>query len=359
MILIQRWTIWLPALATAGIIAVVLSSCGGGGDAPVGRPGASLTQAQLPSIPKGYDFVTKRFGLTRVKEGDFQSPDMQAIPWTGYWFPKQQKEMFAADPDTGELSPLQRYDQWVKKVKGVESHAADIEAGSYDPQSDSWEGLCNAWAAASIKEPGPTQDTVVDGVKFRAIDLRALLIKTHDGKPEGYTQYGERNEGTGQDFQDIYPDQFHRFLQVQLFDNGQPFIMDKDPGPEVWNVPVFAAESQLMRDPADSHVMHVRTWITYANFSHDFLYNGSTEQVVKEYTYDLYGIQLPDGSFEVHSGFWTMVGDIDSTLDHPDFVTLLPDDDSSRASFNQGLNSQWVDEIVAAAMADRSSTANP
>jgi hypothetical protein len=178
------------------------------------------------------------------------------------------------------------------------------------------------------------------------------LIKTFDGPPTGFTQYGQRFEGKyGDDFLDLYPDQFHRFLEVQLFNRGQPFIMDKDPGPEVWNVPVYAAESRILSDPADPQVKHVTTWVTFANFVYDFDYNGPTQPVTLEYTYDLYGERRADGSFEVHSGFWTG----DSLENHPDFVTVLPEG-VDRVSYNKWLNSQWVDEIVSAAIAGRSST---
>jgi hypothetical protein len=309
-------------------------------------------QSQIRSIPVGFDSVTRVFGATKVSEGDFSSPDTQIVPWTGYWFPKRQKELFVPDPASGALSPLQRYDQWVQKVKGIQSHAADLEAKNFDPQAEAWEGLCNAWAEASIREPDPMRDATVDGVDFRAEDLKALLIKTYDGKPQGFTQYGQRFEGTfGDDFLDMYPDQFHRFLQVQLFDKAQPFILDKDPGPEVWNVPVYAAETRISKDPTDTQVMHVTTWVTFANFVYTFDYNGGTKPVTLEYTYDLYGTPQPDGTFEVHSGFWTQ----DSLENHPDFVTVLPDG-TNRVSYNTELKSQWVDEIVSAAMQGQATT---
>ncbi len=343
----------VPEFGLMGLIAVVISSCGvSASSAPAASGAVSGQTSQLQSIPQNFDFVTRGYGNAIVWEGDFSSPDTRVVPWTGYWFPKRKKEMFMPDPVTGELSPLQRYDLWTKRVKGVVTHAADIEAQNYDPEAEAWEGLCNAWASASIAEPAPMNDAVMDGVPFRAVDLKALLIKTYDGTPQGFTQYGQRFEGTyGDEFLDIYPDQFHRFLQVQLFDKAQPFVMDKDPGVEVWNVPVYAAETRLSSDPADAHVMHVATWVTFANFVYSFDYNGDTQPVTIQYFYDLFGNRLPDGSFEVHSGFWTG----DSLENHPDFVTVLPSN-THRQSYNTGLKSEWVDEIVAAAMAGRATT---
>ncbi|MDR3607426.1 MAG: hypothetical protein P4M08_08600 [Oligoflexia bacterium] len=342
-------------LGLAGVIvpfALAVSSCQGGGATSSALASAAVQSTQLRSIPVNFDFVTSVYGSAIVREGDYSSPNTQVVPWTGYWFPKRKKEMFMPDPATGELSPLQRYDQWARRVKGVDSHAADIEAQAYDPDAEAWEGLCNAWSSASIQEPAPMDDAVVDGVPFRAADLKALLIKTYDGPPQGFTQYGQRFQGTyGDDFLDLYPDQFHRFLQVQLFDKAQPFVMDKDAGVEVWNVPVFAAESRVSGDPADPHVMHVTTWVTFANFVYSFDYNGGTQPVTIEYFYDLFGNRLADGSFEVHSGFWTG----DSLENHPDFVTVLPSN-ARRQSYNTGLKSEWVDEIVAAAMAGRTTT---
>jgi hypothetical protein len=340
----------------AAWIALSAAGCNQNAGAPATATAAAQVQGQtqgdLRPIPQGFDFVSHVYGPAKVTEGDFSSPDTRVVPWTGYWFPKRGKEMFTPDPTTGALSPLQRYDEWVKAVKGVDSQAAYFEAQNYDSDADSWEGLCNAWAEASIKSPDPAQDATVDGIAFRAADLKALLIKSYDGEPKGFIQYGQRFEGKyGDDFLDLYPDQFHRFLQTQLFEKGQPFIMDKDPGVEVWNVPVYQAETRLASDPADAQVMHVTTWVTFTDFAEQFDYNGSSEPVTLEYTYDLFGNRKADGSFEVYSGFWTG----DSLQNHPDFVTVLPDG-SDRVSYNKWLNSQWVDEIVNAAIAGQAAT---
>lgn len=327
----------IAAVLTFGMLG--LTSCGGAIDAPSSENGA------LPWNAAGSSDVAQIYGVAHVREGTFYA-EAKIKPWSSYWFPHSDTSLYEPINGSSEPSPLQKYDQWAKKAKKTDTTAAATEkASTENRESDSWAGLCNAWSKAAVmeKEPALKKPVDVDGVKFSTFDLKALLIKTYDNTV-GFQNYGKRYNGErSDDYNDIYPDQFHRVLQAELFEKGKPFIMDRDPGIQVWNVPVFKAEVTIVRDPSNANVMHVRTTLATAGTRDDTDFVG-TWQVNYEYFYDLYGTTAADGSFEVHSGAWT-----GASLDnHPDFVTTIPEK-TIRKSDNTQLNTEWVDEIIAKA----------
>lgn len=326
----------LAAVLTVGVLG--LTACGGAIDAPSSENGA------LPWSATSGD-ATQVFGVSHVREGTFYA-EAKIKPWSSYWFPHTDTSLYEPINGSSEPSPLQKYDLWAKKAKKTDTTAAATEKSAMDNrESDSWAGLCNAWSKASVmeKEPAFKKPVDVDGVKFSSFDLKALLIKTYDNTV-GFQNYGKRFNGErGDDFNDIYPDQFHRVLQAELFEKGKPFIMDRDPGIQVWNYPVYKAEVVITRDPSNANVMHVRTTLATAGTRDDTDFIG-TWQVNYEYFYDLYGTTAADGSFEVRSGAWT-----GSSLDsHPDFLTTIPEK-TTRQSDNPQLKTEWVDEIIAKA----------
>jgi hypothetical protein len=324
---------------TAGVLVfgvLTLTACGGA------EPLATSEDGTLPWNGSGSGVVTDTYGLAYVREGSFFA-EAKVKPWSSYWFPHSDTSLYEPISGSREAAPLQKYDQWAKKAKKTETSAAAYEKTAMENhESDSWAGLCNAWSKASVmeKEPANRKPVDVDGVKFSSFDLKALLIKSYDNTV-GFVNYGRRYNGErSDDFNDIYPDQFHRVLQATLFEKGQAFIMDRDPSIQVWNVPVYKAEVLIARDPSNAGVMHVRATLGTAGTRDDTDFIG-TWQVNYEYYYDLYGVSRPDGSFEVRSGAWT-----GASLDnHPDFVTVIPEK-TVRQSDNPQLKTEWVDEIL-------------
>jgi len=324
------------ALMVGAIGILGLTACGGANNAPGSEDGT------LPWNYSGSGIVTDTYGLARVREGNFFA-EAKIKPWSSYWFPHSDTSLYEPINGSSEPSPLQKYDTWSKKAKKTDTSAAAYEKSAMENrEADSWAGLCNAWSKASVmeKEPAFRKPVEFDGVKFSSFDLKALIIKTFDNTV-GFRNYGTRFNGErGDDFNDIYPDQFHRFIQAELFEKGKPFIMDRDPGIQVWNYPVYKADVTLARDPSNPNVMHVRTTLATAGTRDDTNFLG-TWQVNYDYYYDLYGIPQPDGSFEVHSGAWTGA----SMDNHPDFVTAIPEK-TVRQSDNPQLKTEWVDEII-------------
>jgi hypothetical protein len=218
--------------------------------------------------------------------------------------------------------------------------------------AENWEGRCGAWAIASVMEPEPVlPDAGVQipgtDIKFYTRDLKALIVKSYETVDNSaFHRFGQPYAGDpGDDYQDIYPDQFHRVLQAELFDHHRPIVMDDTAGVEVWNTPVWAAMTTLTRDGSDPHVMHVYTRAKGAQsvrVSPD--YAGPSKDTTYQYTYDLYGFPQSDGSLLVKFGKWTG----DSFQDHPDYVLTLPEKGTQvrHASANQQLDPGVIADIL-------------
>lgn len=294
------------------------------------------------SRPSGFGQAIRDYGQLMVREGEFEAEAPQR-PWSSWWYPVRDSYLFESTPPGN--SPLEKYDRWIHQNQQEvprESHAAEYEKKKlYDPNAGPWEGLCNAWSAASLLMPEPVSPVTSQGVTFSVGDLKALIVKNFE-RVEGLRQYGQRFNGDRIGvFDDIYPEQFHRVLISELFEKKHPLILDKDPGLPVWNTPVWKAHSRLTHDTSDPRVMHVTTWIFGGSpFVESYDYVG-TLSVILEYTYDLYGELTQEGAFKVMGGVWTG----SSLDDHPDFVTVIPEN-AKHSSSNPEIRWDDVQEIL-------------
>lgn len=310
--------------------------------------------------------VTREHGLSVIKVRDLPFKSSVAAapkkPWSSWWYPKIDDFMFR-DRDEHTLAPLTKYDKVrMGKFKDsgstepAPSSAAEFEQKLYNPSSLAWEGLCDAWALSSIleKEPRKPVTYIIDNeeITFTVADLKALLLKTYEAVDDsGLKFYGQKFMGDerGWIYPDIFPDQFHRLLEVQLFERKRPFIMDHDPGPQVWNVPVYKANFLMENVPQEPDSILVTAWVYYANSIHsyekDFI---GTKVVLREYQYILKGKRDAIGNLVVTTGQWVKgsIG-VDSRKDHPDYVIQLPDSDQlTRKSLNPEIDIKLVDEIL-------------
>jgi hypothetical protein len=223
-----------------------------------------------------------------------------------------------------------------------ETTAAEFERTRiYSTRASGWAGLCDAWSFASIMEPEPDRELDRNGIHFTVKDLKGLLLKTYE-RAGPLSHFGKRNDAHWDDeYADIYPDQFHRFLQAELFEKGLPFVMDHDAGYEVWNSPVWKAVTQIDRTKDQPDVVHVRTWLLTASPHVSNPNFTGTLQVISAYTYDLIGQWGADNRFLVKSGRWTER----SRWDHPDFLIPKPDT-LTRRSRNPQIDVSAVDSIL-------------
>jgi hypothetical protein len=339
------------AVALPLVSLVFLSSCGSS-EVPKNPQTPAVhveTKDHLirPNRKEGSEFTkaTDMYGPIIAFEGN-SWVDLKISPWAYSWLPVSDDFLFR-----GTDSPLRKYDQYIAKVKGTPGKAAEYEQKNiYRVDAEPWAGRCHAWALASVMEPEIkiNKSLVVDGITFTESDLKALMVVTYDNV-SGLVQFGQRMNGDEKSVpDDIYPDQFHRVLQKELFERRRPFIMEKDLGMEVWNTPIFKAEVTTLKDPNDPYVLHVKASLVGAaplDASPDADLP-ARRNVVYEYTYDLYGYPQADGSMKVIYGLWTG----DSIRNHPDFLFGLPDE-KVRKSWNPEVDVNVVDELVKKAKA--------
>lgn len=297
--------------------------------------------------PRGNEFTraTDLYGPLSVNVGRF-FVDTFIRPWSGSWLPYHDPALFK-DAD----SVLAKYDRYVLKTRGKQSEAALFEETHfYRPRDVLWSGRCDAWALASTLEPDLAflpPEVELNGIRFTRSELLSLLTVTYE-EFEGAVQFGQRFNGDYKSiYEDIYPDQFHKLLQVELFGKKRPVIMDRDAGVEIWNVPLYLAEVLISVDPEHQNILKVKTVVQTAKPLSQ-MSNANTDLIknlTHTYTYDLYGYPQLDGSFKVVFGIWTG----DSVWDHPDFLWALPEV-RVRKSKNQEVDVTVVEELLERAL---------
>ncbi len=291
------------------------------------------TRYQPREIP--FTSVTEEYGALYVRPGKYEYTSDHEV-WSSHWYPYHETILWE-----GKESTLYKYDAYAAR-RGVKTDATNYERKNvYNPRASDWEGLCNAWAMAAITFKEPKKGIKLYGVPFEVKDLKALLLKSLELEL-GDKFYGQRNNAEWDSiYADVYPDQFHRFLQVEGFEKKNPFIMDFDAGYQVWNVPVYKVKSFIKEDESNDEVLKVKTYVYYASpFNPDPNFVG-LETETKVYSYDLHGKWEGD-QFRVNYGLWTG----SSRWDHPDYLIPKPNRELRRESRNKEINPKIVDEIL-------------
>jgi hypothetical protein len=300
--------------------------------------------------------VTREFGPSVIPLGRLPLESEMALadakPWSSWWFPKIDRDLF--DDGLGS-SPLEKYDFVRAKLTGKPSKAAAFEEKTYDPARPRWEGLCDAWAIAAtiFPEPKAPRSIKLPGgatVQFSVSDQKALLLKTVDSMPpESLRTYGQRFTGNadGWIFPDLFPQELHRYVEKQLFERHKVFIMDHDPGVEVWSEPVYKANYKVTAVPGRADAVFVRLWLYSATSLTDKAQKDrpGTRELAREYDYYLYGKPDGAGNLVVDSGEWAKGDLVDSRRDHPDFVYAVTGP-VKRESQNPEIDPAIVDKIL-------------
>ncbi len=280
-------------------------------------------------IPTELRLVTTERGSLRIQLGKFsyESPK-EKRPWSGWWFPAKENNLFST-----ASSAVSKYDRLVSSSQVV----AKLKSKTQGIDALPWEGLCDAWSLASVYEEEPREFLMVNQVCLTPGDQKALLTLAYkdSGANLKNNYYGQLNKkGPQSIYNDIYPDQLHRFIQTELDQRKSPFLMDFDAGESIWTVPVYKAEFEIKKNPEDDHRVDVELLLT----SPEFQLNDEQKKLnnigqlgtiftKRTYTYSLYGNW--DGNFFiVNRGQWTG----SSELNHPDYVISLP----ARKSFDDG-----------------------
>lgn len=278
----------------------------------------------VDNLPSNMRLASATLGALKVQEGpQTYALPAESKPWSSWWYPTKEQLLFE-----GANSPLQKFDRLRTQILKKESRVAAKAKSRWSPHLTSWEGLCDAWALASIYEFEPRQSLKIGDTCLTPGDQRALLISSYKAQGGDLKNnfFGQLNRNGPNDiFADIYPDQLHRIILSQLRDRKSPFLMDSDAGAEVWTVPVYEASVIVKRTEAPDTV-NVELILTYPEFQftpEDRL-AGETKSfgnlfVKRQYKYNLYGA-WNGNDFEVTGGEWTGV----SENSHPDYAIILP-----------------------------------
>lgn len=282
--------------------------------------------------------VTEKYGTLAIREGKF-SGKSKITPWSSWWYPLNEKVLFYSND--GSASTLEKYDFYAQKRFQEDGDAALFEERNiYQENEVAWAGLCHAWAIASVLHPEPTETKHIGGVKWSVGDQKALLLKSYDiANGISDIMYGERYNGErDNDYDDIYPDQFHKLVQDHLIKKQMPFLMDYDARYPVWTVPVYRVNFTIKK--VDANSADVDAWLTFASPHVEDLNYVGTKRVVKNYQYTLTG-KWENDVFKVDGGEWTG----DSKTDHPDYLISYPSS-IERGSRNIKIKSEIVDSIL-------------
>jgi len=320
-----------------------------------------LSAESLSSLSLKYDIdltryqtITRQLGPTVIDmtKLPYLSPmlDSGKRPWSAWWFQKAQKEFTGG----GTNAILAKYDRVFGLTGKPESAWAEEKRKEHESYA-TWEGLCDAWAMASLFYPEPKRPISVAGVSFTVNDLKGLVIKSFENTPDtDFTLHGEKFLGNADAwmFPDVFPEQLHRFIDVMLGEHRQAFLMDRDPGVEVWTVPVYRSNYRLERNPENPNSVKVKLWLFAAGASpFDKRESVGTEEITYTYLYELIGDLSADKTrLTVTHGKWLQSGFIDSRANHPDYVLLPKTDKLDRASYNRFVDPAKVDRIVKGAL---------
>lgn len=279
--------------------------------------------------------ITDKYGELIVKTGS-ESYIAQNVPWSSWWFPSREKFIFS---DNDNLSPLSKYDKLMRREFNQETYAAYYEKTKlYNPNTANWSGLCHAWAVASVLHEEPKYRKSVRGIDFSVGDQKALLLKSYENV-SGLKIFGDRYDGDMNDnYEDIYPDQLHKFIQAFIRDQKKPFLMDYDPSYPVWTVPVYKAKIKITTE-SETSVLGTM-WLTYASPLVDSPNYTGTKNVTKTYRYRLTG-RYYGNEFAVNGGEWIK----ESISDHPDYVIEFPTT-AKRGTFNKQFNIELADKML-------------
>lgn len=307
--------------------------------------------------------ATREYGPTVIPMNklpfDSELVSANTKPWSSHWFPRVDKDIF--DDGRGS-SPLEKYDLVRSTLTSAISSAADFERARYRADAPKWEGLCDAWAIASLLFPEPAKSRTLrlDGgyhnfsnrrVTFSIGDQKALLLKSVEAiATTSLKIYGQKFMGDfeGWIYPDLFPQELHRFVEKQLFEKKEPFIMDHDPGVEVWNEPVFKGNYSLRAVPGRDDAVFVRLWLYSASpLRKEDKERKGTKEVGREYNYILYGKLDGQGNLVVDSGVWQKGDLVDSRRDHPDYVFIIPDPSKVKPeSYNDQIDVSVINQIL-------------
>jgi hypothetical protein len=226
------------------------------------------------------------------------------------------------------------------------SEKFDIYNGSYDyplhkevsgfasPHDASWKGLCDGWSMSSVQyvEPVAKDVTNADGIviPFGSSDTKALLsyyAQMRSGVKQIYV--GGQCTKLGALFHkeacsDINPGTLHVIMANQLGLMKKAFMVDRDPGSQIWNQPVYGFTTTVVGsaqsdEPKAASGVLVHSILYYT----DELKNSLWTPVVNTPAFTFDKIEM-DYILDLDAAGNIIGGSYQNNSDHPD-LAWLPD----------------------------------
>lgn len=324
-------------------------------------PTPSINFARFFTDP-GLFATTREFGnsVISMKNLPYHSQVAKAnqTPWSAWFYPDKDDLLFKDQNSTLAKYDMFRRSKYRKMGKQPPGSAQLWAKSKFHPElKEWWEGKCDARALAAISRPEPKRPVTFYGERgesltFGISDLKALLLMTYEGvEDEELGVYGQKFTGDqrGSVWDDPFPNEFHRFLEVFLFERHQAFMMDYDPSPQVWMVPVYETNHYIEAVPGDPNSVAVTAWLYSAESTTlEQRDDVGMKRGMRTYHYILHGYRNADNDLVVYDGEWAVGSDgIDSQKSHPDFMTVVKNPMTLvRKSNNPEIEIDIVDEIL-------------
>jgi hypothetical protein len=337
-------------LATAAALALALAACGSHANDASSAKEEWDAQNQPLTLSAGYVHSFSQLPVEGV---------LEKTPWTDDYWPSYQggiakrwkdssSDNFSyrtpsrgrlqrmSEADLARLSPAEKFDIFIGDYR---YGTVAIERSRVSPDNQTWEGICHGWAPAAInfEEPKPVLLANQDGIKlpFGSSDVKALLsyYQGQINRTRAPILGGRCNIDLATNparaldpaCRDTNAGAFHIVLANQIGIRKQSFVADVTRDYMVWNQPVHAFTSRVLRTqepspgaaPGTVEEKLIETVMTYTvevDPQWDALV-GTPGHSDNSATY-LYRIEL-DGNGEIIGGEW-------ESEERPDFLWTQP-----------------------------------
>jgi hypothetical protein len=240
------------------------------------------------------------------------------IPWAGWWWPRSQMDIALGYYPHYAPGPLEKYDQYIEAKYGGDSQAKEWELAHRSTPGCSWCGYCDSWSAASILEDEPRSSITKEGIIFYVGDLKALITKCYDHKVCDFsvgTRFNPTNNPSHA-YEDVYANDFTIVTRQWIKGRGEPLVMDREPGSQVWNHPYYKYDMTFAPGDGDTVNVDCTVWLLADGVNNPDDLSGPQYVFDVEYSYWI----TIGGSGEIVTGSGTSGWTGDSIQDHPDFL---------------------------------------
>ncbi|MBF0315241.1 MAG: hypothetical protein HQK50_01380 [Oligoflexia bacterium] len=257
--------------------------------------------------------------------------------------------------DISHLSPAEKLDVYNCDYKHWSNYNKESKRTRMAFFAPSWTGICHGWAPAAIRYDEPQPITVCnrDGIEipFGSSDIKALLSKWETEHSGDACQVGGRSgrsvrESDLKESKDTSPNDvnagaFHVVLTNMIGRMDKGFVMDRDPGSQVWNQPIEGYKIVSVKEQAPTRKLSSKKTAKELVIENDVTYTselmdedmhadpqvaaqnepkGAAENpIIRKHVVYKYVLEL-DADSKIIGGRWLKI-------EHPDFIWLSAGED--------------------------------